>query len=153
MLIRPDVIWKNLSRPLYHVQFTVINTNSRHKVIEVVVAAVMVVVMVSSSAETAAVVAVAVVTNQFGSKSINFLLWKCIFKCRQQSDGRHHHRHCRWRRYFIIIIVIIIIAIIFIMQHLVTKQNMIQRYYNQTGTLLPENHILKYPNPVKQATD
>ena len=31
MLIRPDVIWKNLSRPLYHVHFTVIHTNSRHK--------------------------------------------------------------------------------------------------------------------------
>ena len=32
MLIRPDVIWKNLSRPLYHVHFTVIHTNSRHNV-------------------------------------------------------------------------------------------------------------------------
>ena len=31
VLIRPDVIWKNLSRPLYHVHFTVIHTNSRHK--------------------------------------------------------------------------------------------------------------------------
>ena len=31
MLIRPDVIWKNLSCPLYHVHFTVIHTNSRHK--------------------------------------------------------------------------------------------------------------------------
>ena len=30
VLIRPDVIWKNLSRPLYHVHFTVIHTNSRH---------------------------------------------------------------------------------------------------------------------------
>ena len=32
MLIRPDVIWKNLSCPLYHVHFTVINTNSRHNI-------------------------------------------------------------------------------------------------------------------------
>ena len=32
MLIRPDVIWKNLSRPLYHVYFTVIHTNSRHNI-------------------------------------------------------------------------------------------------------------------------
>ena len=31
VLIRPDVIWKYLSRPLYHVHFTVIHTNSRHK--------------------------------------------------------------------------------------------------------------------------
>ena len=31
MLIRPDVIWKKISRPLYHVHFTVIHTNSRHK--------------------------------------------------------------------------------------------------------------------------
>ena len=31
VLIRPDVIWKKLSRPLYHVHFTVIHTNSRHK--------------------------------------------------------------------------------------------------------------------------
>ena len=30
VLIRPDVIWKNLSRPLYHVHFTVIHTTSRH---------------------------------------------------------------------------------------------------------------------------
>ena len=30
VLIRPDVIWKKLSRPLYHVHFTVIHTNSRH---------------------------------------------------------------------------------------------------------------------------
>ena len=30
MLIRLDVIWKKLSRPLYHVHFTVIHTNSRH---------------------------------------------------------------------------------------------------------------------------
>ena len=30
MLIRPDVIWKKISRPLYHVHFTVIHTNSRH---------------------------------------------------------------------------------------------------------------------------
>ena len=29
-LIRPDVIWKKLSRPLYHVHFTMIHTNSRH---------------------------------------------------------------------------------------------------------------------------
>ena len=28
--IRPDVIWKKY-RPLYHVHFTVIHTNSRHK--------------------------------------------------------------------------------------------------------------------------
>ena len=33
VLIRPDVIWKKLSRPLYHVHFTVIHTNSRHKYI------------------------------------------------------------------------------------------------------------------------
>ena len=32
VLIRPDVIWKNLSRPLYHVHFTVIHTNSRHNI-------------------------------------------------------------------------------------------------------------------------
>ena len=32
VLIRPDVIWKNLSRPLYHINFTVIYTNSRHNV-------------------------------------------------------------------------------------------------------------------------
>ena len=31
MLIHPDVIWKKLSRPLYHVHFTVIHNNSRHK--------------------------------------------------------------------------------------------------------------------------
>ena len=31
VLIRPDVIWKILSSPLYHVHFTVIHTNSRHK--------------------------------------------------------------------------------------------------------------------------
>ena len=31
VLIRPDVIWKTVSRPLYHVHFTVIPTNSRHK--------------------------------------------------------------------------------------------------------------------------
>ena len=31
MLIRPDVIWQKISRPLYHVHFTVIHTNSRHK--------------------------------------------------------------------------------------------------------------------------
>ena len=31
VLIRPDVIWKKISRPLYHVHFTVIHTNSRHK--------------------------------------------------------------------------------------------------------------------------
>ena len=30
VLIRPDVIWKKISRPLYHVHFTVIHTNSRH---------------------------------------------------------------------------------------------------------------------------
>ena len=30
MLIRPDVIWKKISRPLYNVHFTVIHTNSRH---------------------------------------------------------------------------------------------------------------------------
>ena len=30
VLIRPDVIWKKISRPLYHVDFTVIHTNSRH---------------------------------------------------------------------------------------------------------------------------
>ena len=32
MLIPPDVIWRKLSRPLYHVHFTVIHTNSRHKI-------------------------------------------------------------------------------------------------------------------------
>ena len=31
VLIRPNVIWKWLSRPLYHVYFTVIHTISRHK--------------------------------------------------------------------------------------------------------------------------
>ena len=31
VLIRPNVIWKNLSRPMYHVHFTVIHTNSLHK--------------------------------------------------------------------------------------------------------------------------
>ena len=31
VLIRPVVIWKKISRPLYHVHFTVIHTNSRHK--------------------------------------------------------------------------------------------------------------------------
>ena len=31
VLIGPDVIWKNLSRPLYQVHFTMIHTNSRHK--------------------------------------------------------------------------------------------------------------------------
>ena len=31
VLIRPDVIWKKVSRLLYHVHFTVIHTNSRHK--------------------------------------------------------------------------------------------------------------------------
>ena len=30
VLICPDVIWKNVSRPLYYVHFTVIHTNSRH---------------------------------------------------------------------------------------------------------------------------
>ena len=30
VLIRPDVIWKKISRPLYHVHFTVLQTNSRH---------------------------------------------------------------------------------------------------------------------------
>ena len=34
VLIRPDVIWKKISRPLYHVHFTVIHTNSRHKFLE-----------------------------------------------------------------------------------------------------------------------
>ena len=33
VLIRPDVIWKKVSRQLYHVHFTVIHTNSRHKYI------------------------------------------------------------------------------------------------------------------------
>ena len=33
VLISPDVIWKNVSRPLYHAHFTVIHTNSRHKTI------------------------------------------------------------------------------------------------------------------------
>ena len=32
VLIRPDVIWNKLSRPLYHVHFTVIHNNSRHTV-------------------------------------------------------------------------------------------------------------------------
>ena len=31
VLICPDVIWKKISRPLYHVHFTMIQTNSRHK--------------------------------------------------------------------------------------------------------------------------
>ena len=31
VLIRPEVIWKKISRPLYHVHFTGIHTNSRHK--------------------------------------------------------------------------------------------------------------------------
>ena len=31
VLIRPDVIRKNWSRPLYHIHFTVIHTNSWHK--------------------------------------------------------------------------------------------------------------------------
>ena len=34
VLIRPDVIWKKISRPLYHVHFTVIHTNSRHNDLE-----------------------------------------------------------------------------------------------------------------------
>ena len=33
VLIHPDVIWKKLSRPLYHVHFTLIHTNSRHKTV------------------------------------------------------------------------------------------------------------------------
>ena len=33
VLIPPDVIWKKISRPLYHVHFIVIHTNSRHKVL------------------------------------------------------------------------------------------------------------------------
>ena len=33
VLIRPNVIWKKLSRPLNHVHFTVIHTNSRHKLV------------------------------------------------------------------------------------------------------------------------
>ena len=32
VLIRPDVIWKKISRPLYHIHFTVIHTNSRHNI-------------------------------------------------------------------------------------------------------------------------
>ena len=32
VLIRPEVIWKKISRPLYHIHFTVIHTNSRHNI-------------------------------------------------------------------------------------------------------------------------
>ena len=32
-LIRPDMIWKELSRPLYHIHFTLIHTNSPYNVV------------------------------------------------------------------------------------------------------------------------